>query len=164
MALRVKTSMTATLANLKQVCECFEFENSSNQEKNWSSWLENFEICTEFEGIVDEKKRRAALLAVAGPKLRELHSTLEEESALNYTTLKKVLSEYFKGKKNLTAERYKFLCMKPESTTETHDAWITRLRKQGEDCNWDKMDLKEAIKLAVKMHTMSRKLQMAIIA
>ena len=156
--------MTATLANLKQVCECFEFENSSNQEKNWSSWLENFEICTEFEGIVDEKKRRAALLAVAGPKLRELHSTLEEESALNYTTLKKVLSEYFKGKKNLTAERYKFLCMKPESTTETHDAWITRLRKQGEDCNWDKMDLKEAIKLAVTMHTMSRKLQMAIIA
>ena len=156
---------SANLANLKEVCETFEFgQETANQEKCWKAWLDNFEICTEFEGIVDEKKRRAALLAVGGPKLRELHSTLEEEEAKTYTTVKQVFNDYFKGKKNLTAERYKFLCTKPASETETHDAWITRLRKLGEDCEWEHMNMNEAIKLAVTMHTRSKKLQMSIIA
>ena len=33
-----------------------------------------------------------------------------------------------------TAERYKCLCMKPERDEEMHDAWITRLRMAGEEC------------------------------
>lgn len=161
-----KKMAAANLANLKEVCETFEVEqcDSGNLEKRWKAWLDNFEICTEYEGIEDPKKRRAALLAVAGAQLRELHSTLEEEEAKTYETVKKVLNEYFHGKKNLTAERFKFLCMKPESEKETHDAWITRLKKVGVDCEWDKMDLKEAVKLAVTMHTKSPKLQAEIIA
>ena len=43
--------------------------------------------------------------------------------------------------------------MKPESSTETHDHWLTRLKTAGVDCEFEKMDLKEAIKLAVTMYT-----------
>ena len=101
--------MTANLANLKEVCETFEIDqyDSNNVEKRWKAWLENFEICTEYEGIDDPKKRRAALLAVAGPQLRELHGTLEEGDEKTYDTVRTVFNAYFKGKKNLTAERYK---------------------------------------------------------
>ena len=143
--------MTANLATLKQVCETFEVERyeTGNIEKKWKAWLDNFDICTEYEGIENPKKRRAALLAVAGPQVREIHSTLEEEEAKDYETVRKALNNYFKGKKNLTAERYRFLCTKPDNGKETHDTWITRLKKIGDDCEWDKMNLKEAIKLAV---------------
>ena len=96
-----KPKMTATLANLKQVCDTFELDqiDSNNLEKRWKAWLDNFEICTEYEGIEDTKKRRAALLAVGGAQLRELHSTLEEGEEKNYDTVKTVLNNHFKGKK-----------------------------------------------------------------
>ena len=57
--------MTANLATLKQVCESFEVERyeTGNIEKKWKAWLDNFDICTEYEGIENPKKRRAALLA-----------------------------------------------------------------------------------------------------
>jgi hypothetical protein len=163
----IETNMaTANLATLREVCEVFDIEqyDTGNIEKKWKAWLDNFEICTEYEGVENPKKRRAALLAVAGPQIRELLSTLEEEEAKTYETVKKVFNDYFKGKKNLTAERYKFLCLKPESESETHDVWITRLKKVGKECEWDQMNLKEAIKLAVILHTKSPKLQAEIIA
>ena len=147
-----QTMAAANLANLKEVCDTFEIDqcaDDTNLEKRWKSWLENFEIITDYEGIDDPKKRRAALLAVAGAQIRELLGTLEEADGKSFTTVKDVLNAYFKGKKNLTAERYKFLCMKPISESETHDTWITRLKKVGIDCEWDQMSLKEAIKLAV---------------
>jgi len=163
---KIRIRMSANLANLKEVCETFVIDQyeSNNVEKRWKSWLENFEICTEYEGIEDPKKRRAALLAVAGPQIRELLSTLEEDDEKTFDTVKAVFNAYFKGKKNLTAERYRFLCLKPLSDNETHDAWITRLKKIGLECEWDQMTLKEAIKLAVIMHTKSPKLQADIIA
>ena len=57
---------------------------------------------------------------------------------------------------------YRFFCMKPESSTVTRDHWITGLKKAGVDCDVNKMDLKEAIKFAVTMHTNSSKLQAEI--
>ena len=53
--------------------------------------------------------------------------------------------------------------MKPERDEETDDAWITCLRTAGEECEWEKMNMKEAIKLVVIMHTHSSKLQAEII-
>ena len=61
-------------------------------------------------------KRRAALLAVGGSKIREIFKTLTLESDnKSYDVAKAALSTYFKAKKNLTAERFKFFCTKPES-------------------------------------------------
>ena len=97
-------------------------------------------------------------------ELRDILRTLDEDTPNTYETAKAALGAYFKAKKNLTAERYRFFCMKPESSTESHDHWITRLKTTGVDCDFDQMDLKEAIKLAVTMHTNSSKLQAEIIA
>ena len=93
--------MTANLATLKQVCETFEVERyeTGNIEKKWKAWLDNFDICTEYEGIENPKKRRAALLAVAGPQVREIHSTLDEEEAKDYETVKRHLLITSKAKR-----------------------------------------------------------------
>ena len=92
------------------------------------------------------------------------NKTLDEDTPNTYDTVKAALCAYFKEKMNSTAERYRYFYMKPESSTETHDYWITRLKTAGVDREFDKMDLKEAIKLAVTMHTNSSKLQAEVIA
>ena len=65
---------------------------------------------------------------------------------------------------NLTKNRYRFFCTKPTSPQESHDHWITRLRTKGKDCEFENMNLDEAIKLVVTLHTPSEKLQREIIA
>ena len=77
---------------------------------------------------------------------------------------KDALTAHFSPKKNLTADRYRFFCTKPTSPEESHDHWITRLRIKGKDCEFENMNVDEAIKLVVTLHTPSEKLQPEIIA
>ena len=118
----------ATLANLKQVCPELQLDQSRNNEKQWQQFIDNSEAVLAFEEIEADKKMRAALFAVTGQEVRDIFKTLEEEEPNTYVTAKTALENHFKGQKNLTAERYRFLCMKPESEDETHDHWITRLK------------------------------------
>ena len=171
------TTPTSTLASLRSCVTEFnpdktfgEEESSDNVEKKWEKWLENFEVCLDFEGVVDDSttttsKKRAALLAVGGPKLREIFKTLTiQDNDSSYDAAKTAMNTYFKARKNLTAERFKFFCTKPESQDETHDHYITRLRTRAVDCEFDKMNMEEAIKLNVILHTHSAKLQRDAIA
>ena len=119
--------------------------------------LANFQFCLEFEEIKEEtdaptSRKRAAMLAIGGPKLRELFKTLNPEDH-SYRAAKEVLDEHFAPQKNLTAERYKFLCNRPESTQESHSQWPTRLRTVVNSCEFGKMDDDEAIKLVMALHT-----------
>ena len=64
---------------------------------------------------------------------------------------------------NRTTDHCTFFCTKPISDQESHDHWVTRLKTKGRECDFDKMDLKEAIKLVVTLYTPLPKLQTAII-
>ncbi len=77
---------------------------------------------------------------------------------------KECLNVYFKPGKNLTVERYKFLCKRPESPEETHGHWVTRLRSKVRNCEFDNMNNDEAIKLVLTLHTHSPRLQKEIIS
>ena len=162
--------MANTLANLKACVPEFDpeafLDEGINTERRWKQWLENFECCMTFEGVADPdagpSKKRAAILAIGGQKLRELFSTLTPDSP-SYDDATKALTEHFTSKKNLTAERYKFFCTKPLDQEETHDHWVTRLRTKVKDCEFARMDDNEAIKLVLTLHTHSEKLQSAII-
>ena len=158
--------MASKLASLRQCVTEFnpDFcqEGTLNLDKRWKLWIENLECVMDFEGI-EAGKKKAALLAVGGPKLRELFNTLGNVGE-TYDTAKAAITAHFVGTKNLTAERYKFFCMKPQGSNETHDHWITCLKAAGVDYELDKMDLKEAVKLVVTLHTPMPKLQSEIIA
>ena len=54
--------------------------------------------------------------------------------------------------------------MKPESPEETHGHWVTRLRSEVRNCEFDKMNNDEAIKLVQALHTRSTRLQKEIIS
>ena len=69
----------------------------------------------EFEEIKDDyksesgqiiSKKRAALLGIGAPQLREVFATLKAEEG-TYSEAKERLTEYYTPKKNLTAERWK---------------------------------------------------------
>ena len=163
--------MASSLVGLKSCVSEFDpdahHDAGTNQERRWKQWLENLELVIDFEGITDPaegpSKKRAALLAVGGAAIRELFATLTVADT-QYSTAKAALTAHFTAKKNLTAERYKFFCTKPESPEESHDDWVTRLRVKGADCEFDKMDLESAITLVLTLHTYSEKLQREIIA
>ena len=158
--------MASKLGSLRQCVTEFNPDlcqkGTLNLDKWWKLWVENLECVMDFEGI-EAGKKKAALLAVGGPKLRELFNTLDNVGE-TYDTTKAATTAHFVGTKNLTAERYKFFCMKPQGSNETHDHWITRLKAAGVNCEFDKMDLKEAIKLVVTLHTPIPRLQSEIIA
>ena len=162
--------MSNHLANLKACVPEFvpeEFGDVNNIAKQWELWSENFQFCMEFEEIKEEEhattsRKRAAMLAIGGPKLREIFKTLNPADN-SYTAAKTALDEHFAPHKNLTAERYKFLCNGPESAQESHAQWVTRLRQNVTACEFDKMDGDEAIKLVLTLHTNSPRLQKEII-
>ena len=163
--------MASSLVGLKSCVSEFDpdahHDAGTNQERRWKQWLENLELVMDFKGITDPaegpSKKRAALLAVGGAALRELFVTLTVADT-QYSTAKAALTAHFTAKKNLTAERYKFFCTKPESPEESHNHWVTRLRVKGADYEFDKMDLESAITLVLTLHTYSEKLQREIIA
>ena len=161
--------MANHLANLKACIQEFrpeEFGVTGNIANQWNLWLKNFEYCVEFESIKcedgDTSKKKAALMVVGGPRLREIFETLSPVNE-SYEEAKRVLSEYFTPQKNLTAERYKFLCTRPESHNETHSQWVTRLKTLVKNCEFNQMNDDEAIKLVITLHTNSEKLQNEII-
>ena len=99
----------STLANLKACVKEFnpdDFGDTQNVSKQWILWLENFEYCLDFEGVKEEtteegsdavppSRKRAALLAIGGQKLREIFKTLIPADD-SYQAAKECLNEYFK--------------------------------------------------------------------
>ena len=132
---------TALLTSIKSCVPEFKPEELTDSGKNidrrWKEWAENFELL-DFEGVIDPaegKSKKAALLTVGGQALREIFATLTIADD-TYKAAKDALTAHFSPKKNLTADRYRFLCTKPTSPEESHDHWITRLRtREGKTVN-----------------------------
>ena len=95
-----------------------------NLARKLQCWLDNFETCADFEELSDNR-RKPALLALGGEKLRELIKTLGGTAQDTYEQTKTALSTHFTPRKHTSAARLKFFNMRPESPEETHDRWIT---------------------------------------
>ena len=140
-------TISNTLGNLKAGVPEFDpdilLDDEVNIKRHWEQWLENFECCITFEGVIDQRnalsKNKVSLLAIGDQKLWELFYTLTP-AADSYGTAKTILTKHFLSKKSLTAERFRFFYTKPIDSHKTHDYWITRLRAKVKDCEFDKMD------------------------
>ena len=141
-----KKIMSNTLANLRSCVSEFnpdETADLSNVAKRYNDWLENFEACADFEDV-PEGKRRPALMALGGERFRQLCKTLEITATDTYVQVKAKLNTHFTPKKNTTAERFKFFNMRPESSEETHDRWVLRMKQKVGDCEFGKFNNDEA--------------------
>ena len=160
------TMATNTLANLRSCVKEFDPNQTTdvlNLSKRYTSWLDNFEACAQFEEV-PAAKMKPAILALGGESFREVCKTLAIATTDTYEQMKEKLERHFTPKKNTSAERFKFFNMRPESTEETHDRWVTRLRLKVGDCEFDKFNDEEAIKLVVMLHTHNATLQRNIIS
>ncbi len=108
--------------------------------QRWTTWKEEFELFVTASGISDPTQKRALLLHLAGPKVRDIFNNSIPESARgeakDYKKAMDCLSDHFKMKKNVPMARQAFIAAKP-NVGETINNFITRLQKLAEHCDYD---------------------------
>ena len=120
----------------------------------WKKWRKAFGYLIVGKGIVNDAQKKALLLHCAGMDVQEVFDTLPEPPAENvdgddedtpteYKVAMQKLDCYFLPKINEPFERHMFQGLFQEEE-ETVDHFLTRLRRQSDNCGWDNPD--EAIR------------------
>lgn len=112
---------------------------TGNLSLNWEKWrrrFENYLIATDL-CEKPEKKQCAVLLHYIGEECEDIYSTFtfttEETNKINFLLQK--FEDYFKPKRNITYERYKFFTRKQQQH-ETVDQFVTVLKKLASTCEF----------------------------
>ena len=110
----------------------------------WKRWLPFSELFADGKGLIitedtnapTKQRRRAMLLHFAGPDVQEIFSTLADTGeATDYAAAVTALNGYFLPKVNSAFARQKFQRLQ-QKEGETVLQFVTRLRKEGKDCNF----------------------------
>ena len=113
---------------------------SATLAQRWLTWKDEFELYVTAYGISDPTQKRALLLHLAGPKVRDVfNNSIPVEArgeAKDYKKAMDCLSEHFKLKKNTPMARQTFLAATPLAG-ETINNFITRLQKLAEHCDYE---------------------------
>ena len=108
--------------------------------QRWLTWKEEFELYVTASGISDSTQKRALLLHLVGPKVRDIfNNSIPEEirgDAKDYKKAMDALSEHFKMRKNVPMARQAFIAAKP-LVGETINNFITRLQTLAEHCDYE---------------------------
>ena len=100
------------------------------------------------KGITHSARNKGLLLHCTGTEVQELFETLQdpvprvdarEDNADEYQKALRTLDAHFRAQLNEPYERHAFRNLKQDEG-ETVDQFITRLRRQAENCNWDNTD------------------------
>lgn len=116
---------------------------------NWDAWLEEFEAFSDSKGLFNVEdvgapnpvnnsnmraQRKAILLHHAGPRVREIHSTLDQTNRDQYTEMVGILTAHFHIAPNVTYQRHMFRqCV--QNDTESISQYCARLRKLSAHCD-----------------------------
>ena len=125
--------MAKLLQNLPIVPE-FSLDDSSNLDKRWKLYREEINLFLLASGISNDAQKRAVLLHMSGPQVREVFNTLED-TGTSYDQACQRLDEYFLPKKNLIYERWCFRSTK-QMEAESCATYVTRLRKLIATCEY----------------------------
>ena len=108
--------------------------------QRWLTWKEEFELYVTASGISDPTQKRALLLHLAGPKVRDVfNNSISAEArgeAKDYQKAMDCHSEHFKLKMHAPMARQTFLAATPLAG-ETINNFITRLQKLAEHCDYE---------------------------
>ena len=108
--------------------------------QRWLTWKEEFDLYVTASGISNSTQKRALLLHLAGPKVRDIfNNSIPEEirgDAKDYKKAMDALSEHFKMRKNVPMARQAFIAAKP-LVGETINNFISRLQTLAEHCDYE---------------------------
>lgn len=108
--------------------------------QRWEKWRKSFSYFIEASGIVNDGQKRATLLHMAGEEVQQIFDTLpNSDEATTFQQALTKLNDQFNVKKNVPYERIIFHEAKQESG-ESVDAFVTRLRKLAQYCEYTNLD------------------------
>ena len=113
-----------------------------NVAENWRLWrarFENYLVATEI-GKKDDKIKCAQLLHYLGEEAFKIYSTFkfEEEEKGKLDFLLQKFEAHFRGKENISYERYKFFSYKQNQGQSTEN-FVTELKKQAVKCKLENL-------------------------
>ena len=111
-----------------------ESTNLADEWKHWFEAFQNYRIATKLNKEEDDVQR-ASLLHLAGPGVQRLLTGLAGVK-VKYADVVKVLSDYFRPKRNKWAERYKFR-KRYQEQNENLDTFIAELRVLADLCGFE---------------------------
>jgi len=109
--------------------------------QRWDRWKAQFELYVAASGVADKLQKRALLLHLAGPGVREIifkFKTYPDEvkgDAKEFDKAMTCLSNHFKVKTNVPLARQRLLASKP-NPGETISNFVTRLKSLAEHCDY----------------------------
>ena len=111
------------------------YEQAGNVGPRWTRWKTRLQYYIDARGITVDNRKRALLLHLAGPAVQNIFSTLMV-TGTTYEEALNSLDVYFTSQKNLQFERHSFR-QAHQAASELADPFITRLRRLGENCEFD---------------------------
>lgn len=136
--------------------------DSSSVDQRWTKWVKKFEIYVVAADINNDIRKKALLLNLAGEEVSEIFDSLPETGA-TYQQALTVLNNYFKPKKNILFEIYKFRQAKQEPT-ETLNEFYARLRNLSATCEYENANnANNEIKIQILVGTTSESLRKKIL-
>ena len=105
----------------------------------WPTWCKELDTFLTASGVSQAAQKRAVLVYVMGPAVREVYSTLDEKDTDTYDEIKKKLTDHFAPLKNLDFEIFKFAQMY-QLDGEPLDEYVVRLRIAAKRCEFTDED------------------------
>ena len=115
----------------------------------WKIWIADFQTYLVANAITDNKRKKALLLHLAGPRIREIFRQIPETGdAAAYDTALAKLEEYFEPRKNTLYEVFKFQ-QAVQGPQEIIDQYHTRLRTLGATCDFHDLDFEILVQIVI---------------
>ena len=89
--------------------------------------------------LKDDARKRALLLHYVGETVHDIYEAEKADSPATYDETKKVLSTYFKPKRNIQIEIFNFRSCK-QKPNQSLDDFVTKLRKLSKTCEFPNTD------------------------
>lgn len=113
-------------------------EDQHTLDQRWTKWRKKLDYFILASGITQDVQKRATLLHMAGERVQQVFETLGD-TGTSFQHACDVLDAYFKPKKNVTFERYKFKQLTQERG-ETTAMYITRMRQAVGSCEYSNVE------------------------
>ena len=153
--------LATRMAEITSIPPFDPFEKTGSVGPRWDRWKTRPQYYIDARGINVDNRKRALLLHPAGPAVQDIFATLSD-TGTNYTEALTALNTYFTPQKSLQFERHTFR-QAHQAPNESISQYVTRLRRLGEHCYFDKYSLDEAIKDQLIEHCHSNTLRRRIL-
>lgn len=134
----VNSNMAVALSGLPCLGHFDAVGEPATLAQRWTTWEGEFRLYVAASGVSSDAQKRALLLHLAGPGVRDIFNTYAVDVRGNETDFDKAvkcLSDHFKLKKNVPMARQTFLATNPKQG-ETINNFITRLKTAVEFCEY----------------------------